>query len=208
MTTLATPTAAPSAAQAARKRRAVRRGVRRAFRSPRKVPAVVVAALVAGLALLGLAEVVSRLVNRPLGLLPVAWLTRQGEQTRWEDPAAVTAAVVIAGLGLLVLAVAVWPGRGRAVPLDLGEAGVAAGITRAGLRRIAADAAVNVDGISRATVQVRRRRLRVWAHSPLYDTRGLAEQAEQAVTARVGKLALLAPLPARVTVWRRRERGT
>lgn len=177
----------------------------RAFRPRRVVPAAIVAALLALAAWLTAAEVVSRLFDRPLSVLPVAWLSRQGRQTAWNDPLALTVAAVLVALGLLLLVVALWPGRGRVVPVQSGHADALAVITHRALARHVATSAESVDGVGRARVRVRRGQLRVRADTPLHDPTGLPAQVREAVSAELRRLAPLRPLTVRVTV--RPDRG-
>lgn len=187
--------------------RQLTRATRRAFRSTRSIAAIVVAALLAALALLAAAEVISRLLDRPLRLPLVDRLTRLGRDTAWDDPFVLALAGAIGVVGLILLALALWPGRGRALPIDLGESAMVAGITRTGLRRLAAEAATTVDGISSASARARRRRVTVRVASPLHDPTGLAEQVNRTVTSRIERLALLKPPTVRVRIHSRRERG-
>jgi hypothetical protein len=185
--------------------RAQRRAAARAFRPRRVLPAVVVAALLAAAAILAAIEVISTLVNRRVHVLPTGWLARAGRDVHWDDPAALAVAAVACALGIVLIALALIPGRSRMIALTSGDPQTVTGITRAGLRRYLAAATTSVDGIARARVRLGRRRVRVRAASPLRDARGLSGQVEQAVTARLDELAPLRPRRVRVTVRKKED---
>ena len=185
--------------------RAQRRAVARAFRPRRVLPAVVVAAVLAAAAILAAIEVISTLVDRPVHVLPAGWLARVGRDVHWDDPAPLAVAAVACALGIVLIVLALAPGRSRMIALTAGDPQTVTGITRAGLRRYLAAAAMSVDGIARARVQLGRRRVRVRAASPLRDARGLSGQVEQAVTARLDELAPLRPRRVRVTVRKKED---
>jgi Family of unknown function (DUF6286) len=185
--------------------RAQRRAAARAFRPRRVLPAVVAAAVLAAASILAATEVISTLVNRPAHVLPVEWLARAGRDVHWDDPAALATAAVACALGIVLIALALAPGRSRMIALTSGDPQTVTGITRAGLRRYLAAAATRVDGIARARVRLGRRRVRVKAASPLRDARGLSGQVEQAVTACLEELAPLRPRRLRVAVRRKED---
>jgi hypothetical protein len=185
--------------------RAPRRAAARAFRPRRVLPAVVAAAVLAGAAILAAIEVISTLADRPVHVLPAGWLARFGRDVHWDDPAALAVAAGACALGIVLIALALAPGRSRMIALASEDAQTVTGITRAGLRRYLTAAATGVDGIARARIRLGRRRVRVRAASPLRDARGLSGQVEQAVNARLEELALLRPRRIRVTVRRKED---
>ena len=179
---------------------AERREAARAFRPRRTYPAVAAAGGLAAAAVLITADVVTGPVDRRVHVLPVAWLTRLGHDTHWDDPAAIATAAIACLLGVLLIALALVPGRPRLIALTSHDPHTVIGITRTGLRRHLAAAATGIDGIARARVSLGRRRVRVKAASPLRDARGLSPQVHQAVTGRLEDLAPLRPLRVRATV--------
>lgn len=186
-------------------RRAVRRDVRRAFGPRRVLPSMVTAALLAAAAIILAIEVIGALVGRPPGVLPVVDLARLGRSLHWDDVLVLAVASFLATLGLLLLLLALKPGRLRAIPLRSEDAHVVLGIARPGLRRYVARAAQSVDGIDRARVKVRRHRVRVRAVSPLHDVAGLTDQVRGAVDERIGALAPLHRPHLHVTVRHRED---
>ncbi len=182
-----------------------RRAAWRAFRPRRALPATLTAAALAAAAILIAAEVIAALFGRSANVLPVAWLARLGRDTRWDEWPALTAACVAMALGLLLLLLALMPGRLRVIPLHSDDPDVVLGLARQGLRRHAASAAESVDGITHARVRAGRRRVRVRATSPLHDARGLHDAVRDAVAQRVGELEPVRPPRLRVTVRRRED---
>jgi hypothetical protein len=183
---------------------AQRKAAARAFRPRRALPAIVVSALLAAATGLIAAYLISKYLGHQVHVLP-SGLFQAGHQLHWDDPRPVVAAAVACALGLLLIGLAVLPGRFRVVPVASQDPRSVAAVTRAGLRRYLAGAATTVDGIASAKVRVRRRRARVYAASSLRDTEGLAAQVETVVTERVGALSPLRPLRVRVTVRKRRD---
>jgi hypothetical protein len=186
-------------------RRAVRRAARRSFGPRRVLPSVVTAALLAAAAIILTVEVVGALVGRPPGVLPVVDLARLGRSLRWDDVLVLAVASLLAALGLLLLLLALRPGRLRAIPLRSDDANMVLGIARPDLRRYVARAAEDVDGVDRARVRVRGRRIRVRAVSPLHDVGGLTDRVRGTVTERLDELAPLHRPHLRVTVRHRED---
>jgi hypothetical protein len=186
-----------------------RRSLRRAthvFRPLRALPATIVALLLAVVAALVAVEVIGGLFGSPPGLLPVEQLGKLGRETHWNDSLTFTVCGVAVLLGLLLLLLALKPGRPRAVVLASEDPQVVMGIESSGMSRHLARAAESVPGVSSAQVAVSARRVRVVASSPLRDTAGLDEQVRTAVTERVDELAPMAGRPTvRVTVRRRQD---
>lgn len=182
-----------------------RRAAAHAFRPSRTLPAVVTATVLAAAATLTSIETTAALLHHTAGVLPTAWLTRLGHDTRWSDPAALTAAATACLLGVLLITLALTPGRPRVIALTSPDPHTVIGITRSALRRHLAAAATGIDGIAHARVRVGRGHIRVNAASPLRDTRELSQQVHQAVTGRLQALAPLRPLPVRVTVRGRKD---
>ncbi|SDR95230.1 DUF6286 domain-containing protein [Actinopolymorpha singaporensis] len=186
-----------------------RKSLRRAthvFRPRRVLPATIVAIVLAVVAGLVALEVIGGLFGSPPGLLPVERLSALGRETRWNDslPFAVCGLAVL--LGLLLVFLALKPGRPRAVVLASADPQVVMGIESAGMSRHLARAAESVPGVSSAQVAVSARRVRVVASSSLRDTVGLDEQVRTAVSERVDELAPMAGRPnVRVTVRRRQD---
>lgn len=180
--------------------RTVRKATARQFRPRRSVPAAAVAVVLLAGATLTAVEIIARLLDGSAGVLPVDWLARQGGRTHWSDLATAAVAGVAILLGLLLLWLAIWPGRRRVVPLVPDRPGVVMAIRRPALRRIAADAAGTVDGVDAVVVRGGRRRLTARVDTPLRDPGDLGAQVQQAVTDRIARLAPAPMPPVRVDV--------
>lgn len=185
--------------------RTVRRTVAREFRPRRSVPAIIVAALLALAAILVAIEVISQLIDRPLGLLPLDDLARLGRETQWNDPLTFVVAGLACLLGLLLLFLAFWPGRTRATALAGEHPGVVEAIGSTDLQRLAVQAAESVNGVERAEARTGRARIAVRADSPLHDPGDLDDQVQRAVSERLDELALLRPPQIRVHVRSRKD---
>jgi hypothetical protein len=182
---------------------AQRRAAARAFRPRRTIPATIVAALLAVAAIVTAVGAIAATARGHAHLPPLTWLSRVG-QAHWDDPAAITTSAVACLLGIVLLVLALAPGRSRLVALMSEDPQTVTGITRAGLRRHLATVAARVDGVSRARVRLRRRRVRVMVATPLRDPGELPGQVTEVVTERLEELRPLKPMRVHVTV---RQRG-
>ncbi|MGB6455771.1 MAG: DUF6286 domain-containing protein [Streptosporangiaceae bacterium] len=183
---------------------AQRNAAARSFRPRRVLPAVIVATLLAVAGILTATMVISALAGHHQVLFATA-AAQAGRQLRWDDPATLAIAAAAAAIGIILIALGLVPGRGTMVAITSPDPQTVTGITRYGLRRYLAAAATEVDGISRARVKIRTRRVRVKASSPLRDARGLSGQVKAAVTSRLEEMAALRPLHASVTVRRKED---
>ncbi|MFG2497150.1 DUF6286 domain-containing protein [Streptomyces sp. NPDC048441] len=106
----------------------------------------------------------------------VGWLSAHGPAVSNAPGAALAAGVFILGVGLLVLALA--PGRHGLLAMTPPAAGVHAVLERRAAAALLRDVVVDVPGISRTQVRVRRRTARVHVHLGF----GERDAAHQAVT--------------------------
>ena len=183
---------------------AQRKAAARAFRPRRVLPALIVAAPLAAAGILTSIMVISALAGDHHVLFATA-VTQAGRQLHWDDPAALAIAATAGAIGIILIALGIVPGRGTMVAITSPDPQTVTGITRYGLRRYLGSAATEVDGIARARVKVRTRRVRVNASSPLRDARGLSGQVRAAVTGRLEEMAPLRPLHASVSVRRKED---
>jgi len=179
----------------------------RLFRPRRMVPATIVAAVIFIVAALAAAGIIAGLLDRRIAILHVdaiaSWLSR----TSWDDPAALAIGGVLAVLGLVLILIALVPGRPRVVGLSTGRPDVLMGITRRGLRCVAATAAGDVDGVERARAKARGRRVRVKVSTPLRDradASAVGERTRAAVAEALDQLDLTRPAKVKVRVRRSR----
>ncbi|MFP5019325.1 DUF6286 domain-containing protein [Pseudonocardia phyllosphaerae] len=157
------------------------------IRRPRRTPAAILVALavlvVCVLVVVGSVQLL--LAQAPV--LPFGTLADGVAATSPADPLALVAGAVVALVGLVLLVVALRPGRPTVLPLAPvdDDGGVAAGVTRRSLEKALADAADGVDGIGRASATSGRRRATVRARSVFGDPTGLRDDVRTAVTERL-----------------------
>jgi hypothetical protein len=172
-------------------RSAARRAALREFRPDRVTAALCAACLVTAAGALTTVEVISRLVGRPVH----EPLVNQGgaalRELSWCEPPVllVTGALTLAGLALLLLGTL--PGRPGMEPLRGTDPQLAAAITRTGLRRSLAAAALGVPGITRVTVQLHGRiwrRVVVHATTLYRNPANLADLVSTAVAVRLEEI--------------------
>jgi hypothetical protein len=123
----------------------------------------------------------------------------------WDDTATLTAAAAVALAGLLLILIAVIPGRARAIPLASGDDALVLGVPRRSLRRSLGWLAEDVAGIDHATVRAGRRSVKVKATTRLRDPAGLRDSVQAVIEDRLARLDPLWPL--RVKVRLRRKGG-
>ncbi|MEU4578040.1 DUF6286 domain-containing protein [Nonomuraea sp. ATR24] len=170
---------------------------------PARTPAAVAVALVLTAALgLTCAEVVASLMGRPLGWVPVNEAAELASASSWSELDAV--AVALAGTGAVLLLLALLPGRSRLVPVETTDPLIVIGITRSGLRRTLRAVAQEVDGVRRAQVRLRRRRIEVTVVTEGESSGTMLRQVGNAVGDRLAGVGTLA---AGEVVVRLRRRG-
>jgi hypothetical protein len=175
----------------------------RALRPARTLPGALVSlSLAAGLGATA-AEVVTSLLGKPLGWVPVnRAIALAGEHT-WQELSA-AAALPATGAGVLMLLLAIVPGRSRMVPVETADPLVVIGITRPGLRRTLRAAAQQVSGVDRARVRLRRRTIEVTVRTGPESSGTMLRQVGTAVGDRLAGVGTLGT--GEVTV-RLRRRG-
>lgn len=165
------------------------RRANRALRPARTVPGATVAlTLAAGLGTTA-AEVVSGLLGAPLGWVPVNEAVDLATKTTWPDLA--TPSLVMSGAGVLMLLLAVVPGRSRTVPVETSDPLIVIGITRSGLRRTLRAAAQQVAGVDKARVRLRRRTIEVTVMTDAESTGQMLRQVGTAVGDRLAGVGTL-----------------
>lgn len=174
----------------------------RTFRPKRNTPAIIAAAALLVAGVLVAAEVISALLGRPMRVLPYESVSKWAARTPWQDPWALLASSVVTALGLLLLFIALVPGRPRLMALRTGDPDLIAGISRRTLTGILARAASRVDGVSTARARLRGRRVTITVTTAVRDLSGLGERVYDAVNAELGALS-----PIHVIVPRVRVRG-
>jgi hypothetical protein len=130
----------------------------------RPLALILAAALVAASIIL-IAEVIAFAVHANPVLVHWPVWYRWGGRTRWDALVIKVWSVILIIFGLLVLAFELKPRRVTRLKLHSDQKATDAALTRKGLAGALRSAALDVDGISRAAVTVRRRRARVTATS-------------------------------------------
>ena len=150
-------------------------------RRPRRVvPAVVAALALCAVAVLVVVSLVQRLTGTREWVSYDSIATRL-HQTAWGSGWVLGVGLVVAVLGLALLAVAALPGKPVVLALEAGD-GIDAGIARRSLRNALADATGGVDGLDRSRVRLRRKKIQVSGH-----THHTAEQTAQDVGVAVAE---------------------
>ncbi|WP_106397790.1 DUF6286 domain-containing protein [Actinocorallia populi] len=140
------------------RRREARRRTAREFRKERTAAESAVAFAMAACGGLGAGEVLARRYGHHL--VPPAWTERLNAELRallWGDPAVELAGYLLWIAGMALLLLAVLPGYARTELLRGDDPAVSAALSREGLRRSLADAALGTPGVVRARVRVGRR---------------------------------------------------
>ncbi|MGI8760219.1 MAG: DUF6286 domain-containing protein [Jatrophihabitantaceae bacterium] len=135
----------------------------------------------------------------------VPWTTwyRWAERTHWKAGVVRFWSVVLIVVGAVVLLIELKPRRVRRLGVRSDNADTDAAMTRGGLAGALRASVTDVDGISRATVSVKRHRVRVAAKAAARDAAGaaaLTDPVTAAVDARLQELQLVHPPRVRVRV--------
>ena len=156
---------------------------------------ILAAALIAASVVI-IAEVIGFAVHR--SPLLVHWTTwyHWAHKTRWDAFIVRVWSAILTVIGALVLILELKPPRVTRLPLRSGDDNTDAAVTRRGLAGMLRAAATEVDGISGATVKVRRRRANVTAASVARGraaATALTEPVTEVVRGRLDSLNLLRP---------------
>ncbi|MCG5214447.1 DUF6286 domain-containing protein [Streptosporangium soli] len=165
------------------------RAAARAFRPRRSWPAVIAAVALLVVGLVVALEIISALLQNPARLLPYDSVQGWANATRWNDTGVIVTAAVVTALGLLLLLIALIPGRPRYVPLLTGDRDLIIGLRRRSFARALSHAAEGVDGVSGARTRVHGNHVHVTATTPLHETGGLDDAIRQAVSSKLTSLA-------------------
>ncbi|GAA0429396.1 hypothetical protein Acor_40200 [Acrocarpospora corrugata] len=168
------------------RRRLVARRATRTLHPGRTVAGIAVAAVVAITALGIMAEMVAfwwgahSLWPGVSGALALTW----------RDPLVPGLALAAVAAGLALVALALLPGRAKLVALETVDESVTMGLTRSGLCRTLAAAALAVDGADLARVRLRHGRIQVTVVTDAFRTGDLLREVGAAVGDRLQGLAL------------------
>ena len=156
---------------------------------------ILAAALIAG-SVVVIAEVIGFATHH--SPLLVHWTTwyHWARKSRWDAFVIRVWSAVLIAVGLVILAAEVKPRRVTRLPLRSADDATDAAVTRRGLASLLRAAATGVEGITSATVKVRRRRARVTAASAARGrtaARALTDPVTQALRGRLDQLDLHHP---------------
>lgn len=165
--------------------------------------AFILAAVLIAVCVVAIVEVIGFFVHG--SPLLVHWTTwyHWARATRWDALVVRVWSAILIAVGVLILAAELKPRRATRLPLHPLHDATDAAVTRRGLSGMLRTAATGVDGVSSATVKVRRRRARVTATS---GARGRAaagahtEPVTQAARTRLDQLGLRYPPRLKVNV--------
>jgi hypothetical protein len=165
--------------------------------------AFILAAALIAVCVVIIAEVIGFVAHR--SPLLVHWTTwyHWGLKTRWDVLAVRVWSAILIVAGALILALELKPRRVTRLPLRSGDDATDAAVTRRGLAGMLRATATGVDGISGASVKVRRRRANVTAASAARGrtaAAALTEPVTQALRSRLDSLDLRHPLRLKVRV--------
>lgn len=196
-------------------------------RPRRSLPATLVALVVlVGCVLMTLSSIQVLAGQRPL--VPFADLARDGEHLHWNASAVIAAGAAAAGVGLVLLAAGLWPGKPTVLPLapadppgdsELAGDGQApgdgeqcvtwwpsdAGVTRRGLSTALRTTLAGTAEVSKPKVRVRRRRIIGKARTESHDTTTVHGRAAAELDRAVATVRLHHPPRLRVHVSRARR---
>jgi len=156
---------------------------------------ILAAALIAGSVVI-IAEVIGFAVHH--SPLLVHWSTwyHWARATRWNAFVVRVWSGILIAVGLIIVAAEIKPRRVTRLALGSADDATDAAVTRRGLAGMLRAAATGVDGISSATVKVRRRRARITAASAARGRTAagaLADPVTQALHSRLDQLDLRHP---------------
>jgi uncharacterized protein DUF6286 len=179
----------------------------RDLRPSRTPAAMIVALLLLAAGALAVTEIGLARTGRPSLLTPRERVAAAVTAARWDDPVVLGIAGLAAAVGVLLLGLALVPGRPRALVLACDSPGVVLTIGRRSVRRLLGRDATRVEGVKRARVSLRRRRVivRVTGRSRVHPE--ARAQVERAVSERIEQLAPVRPAGLRVRVrWKEARR--
>jgi uncharacterized membrane protein len=165
--------------------------------------AFILAAAVIAAAVVIIGEVIGFAAHR--SPLLVHWSTWYdwARRTRWDAFVVRVWSAILIVIGALILVLELKPSRVTRLPLRSGDDATDAAVTRRGLAGMLRAAATGVDGISSATVKVRRRRAHVTAASAArgrHAASALTEPVTEALHSQLDSLNLLQPPRLRIHV--------
>jgi hypothetical protein len=161
------------------------------MRRPRRTaPASVTALALLSVCVLTAISVIQLLAGRR-PLISYAAIADLAHTTHWDSFGVVVAAGVVMLAGLVLLLTAILPGRPTVIPLQATDTGAAidAGASRRSLRSTLRTAANAVDGVTSATLALRRRTITAVVRTHRTTPEGLTEAVRAAIEHRLDQIS-------------------
>ncbi|WP_405646020.1 DUF6286 domain-containing protein [Streptomyces uncialis] len=180
--------------------------VPRRFWSPRRVPAGIVAALLVAAAGLLLYDIAAVRAGRPA----MHWrqvLGRELAERPLDDVWVLVGAGVAAALGLLLLVLALTPGRRALLPMLGADDAMRVALDRRAAAMVLRDRAAEVSGVQSVRVRVKRRKARVRAVSHFRPLDDVHTDLDSALADGVRELGLARPPSLDIRVRRPGKKG-
>lgn len=175
-------------------------------RSRRSLPATIVAIVILAVCVIIAVATLQQLTGHH-PILPFASLARFGQHQHFNGTPMLLAAAIAAALGLILLACAWWPGKPTILPLTHhGDGEVDAGMSRTGFARALRTTATDVDGVTRAKIRVRRRRIKTKVRTERDDPTAVGNAVHGALERHLGHIGLARTPRIRVAVRRIRSK--
>ncbi|RSS60548.1 DUF6286 domain-containing protein [Streptomyces sp. WAC06614] len=178
----------------------------RRFRSARRIPAALVALVVLAVAGLFLYDLVAVRAHRP-GMEWRRELAHQLDRHTPADAAVLATGAGLAAVGLVLLLLALTPGRHGLLTMAGPAPGVRAGISRKSAELLLRDRAMEVSGVQSVRVAVRRRHVAVRAASHFRELDDVRADLDAVLAVGLAELGLVRRPPLRVRVTRPAGKG-
>lgn len=173
------------------------------IRRPRRsTPAIIVAALLLAVCVLVVVAVVQSLLGQT-PFLTLAQLLSITSSQRWSSAATITAAIVLALLGLVLLVAALRPGKPTVLPLGRlqypnGDPGADAGVRRHTLVKDLTATAESIAGVTAADLSARRHSVTARVRIAAADPTAVRGQVHDRLEARIAQIGPATRLKVRV----------
>lgn len=154
----------------------------------------IVAIAIAAIGVLIVVEVASASFNGSAVVVHWRLMLRWARRTTWDLSVVQSTCVVLAAVGLVLLVIELKPRRPKRFRVNSDETDAA--FTRRGVKAAVRSAVEDVDGISKSSISVHRRRIKVRATTPgmaPYTASGLDAPVRSAAEMRLQSLDLASP---------------
>jgi uncharacterized membrane protein len=154
-------------------------------RPKRSLPAGIVAVIVLGICVIVAITEIEQLAGYRPPLIPFPAAASYGQSVHFADTPVIIAGAVAAGVGLILLACGISPGKHTVLPLARPDtetgSGTSAGIARRRLRAALRFTLTETDGVTRARLRLHRRKIKAKVATERRDPATVAEGAREAL---------------------------